>query len=54
MHELRALHISLYKDEEEQWTLLINGIKFDELTEVPPREREPIARSKTTVKMNGS
>ena len=35
-------------------TLLINEFNFDELEEVPAREREPLARSTTTINMNGN
>ena len=33
--------------------LKINEINFDELPEAPVRAREPLARSKTTINMNG-
>ena len=34
-------------------TLSINGINFNELPEAPARVREPLARSKTSINMNG-
>ena len=52
-HELRAMNISLNKDEERQWTLFINEVNFNELPEAPAREREPLARSKTSINMSG-
>ena len=48
-HEFRKMNISL----NEGQTLYINGINFNELPEAPAREREPLARSKTSINMSG-
>ena len=62
MHEHRAMAITLLKDEKEEGeseseygilALLINGIKFNELEDAPAREREPLARSTTSINMSG-
>ena len=33
--------------------LLINGVNFNELEDAPAREREPLARSTTSISMSG-
>ena len=39
---------------EATFTLFINEVKFNELEDAPPeREREPLARSTTSINMNG-
>ena len=53
MHEGRALKI-ITTDGEEGIIVLINGVNFNELPEAPAREREPLARSKTSINMNGN
>ena len=40
------------KEGEEGFPMLINGIFYSELFEVP-RRREPLARTKTEINMNG-
>ena len=40
------------KDEKE-FTILINGVKFSDLEDAPVREREPLARSTTSINMAG-
>ena len=54
MHEHRAVALTLDSDEQGAVTLLINGIIFNELLDAPAREREPLARSKTSIDMSGS
>ena len=53
MHEHRSMALTLDKDEQGAFTLFINGIIFNELPDAPVREREPLARSKTSIDMNG-
>ena len=60
MHEHRAMRVTLDQNvdedeiEEGSLPLLINGVNFNELEDAPAREREPLARSTTSIKMNGS
>ena len=60
IHEPRGWLIKLgYRLEEgETWhkgefTLEINGVKFEEMAEAPPRERAALARSAISYQMNG-
>ena len=54
MHEQRAMTVSIsINDAQKQSILLINGVNFSELPEAPARTREPLARSKTSINMNG-
>ena len=39
--------------EDEPFAVLINGVIFKELEDAPAREREPLARSKTSINMGG-
>ena len=48
------MDITIYKGNEGAFTLLINGVNFDELEDAPAREREPLARSTTKINMNGN
>ena len=56
LHEERAMTITLDLSFEEEviFALQINGFNFFDLEEAPAREREPLARSTTSIKMNGS
>ena len=47
--------VTLTPEEEKKqlFTLAINGIEFNELTDAPAREREPLARSTTSINMLG-
>ena len=58
MHEHRAMALKLEKVKSKgrfpEFTLMINGVYFDELEDVPVREREPLARSTTSIDMSGS
>lgn len=55
MHKERAMAITLDLSFEEQeiFALLINDVPFKELPEAPERVREPLARSNTTIDMQG-
>ena len=48
--------ITVCKDEGEEvsaFTILINGVNFNKLLQAPSRERQPLARSKTSINMSG-
>ena len=58
-HVHRAMRLTFDKDENEkgleegrEFTLFINGFKFNELEDAP-RERESLARSTTSINMSG-
>ena len=53
MYEHRAMALTLDRNEEENFALLINGVNVNELPDAPAREREPLARSKTSINMSG-
>ena len=53
MHEHRAMKIT-FDEDDKGIIVLINGVNFNELPEAPAREREPLARSKTSINMNGN
>ena len=52
-HIFRAMRVTVDKGEKE-FTLLINGVNFNELEDAPARDREPLARSKTSINMRGN
>jgi len=42
-----------FKEDDETYTIQINGVKFEEMAEAPPRERAALARSAITMNMIG-
>ena len=56
-HEPREMDIVIgcnHKAMDAEFYLSINGVSFDDLPEAPQIERAQLARSKTTINMNGS
>ena len=47
------MNITLDKDDRDEIILLINGFNYNELPDAPAREREPLARSTTSINMSG-
>ena len=45
-HKPRRWHILLgFNDDDYKYSLEINGVRFEEMTEAPPRERAELART---------
>ena len=42
-----------FKKESERYSLEINDVKYEEMTEAPPRERAALARTAITMKTDG-
>ena len=41
------------EEEKARAALVINGLNFNELEDAPARDREPLARSTTSIDMTG-
>ena len=41
------------RDDGGYYTLIVNGVKFSEMEEAPPRERADLARSAVKMQMEG-
>ena len=53
-HKPRGWIIQLgFEYKNYQYTLEINGVKFDDMSEAPPRERAALARSAILYQMEG-
>ena len=52
-HKPREWSIILSLTTTNQYTLEINGVKFEEMAEAPPRERAALARSAIEMNMDG-
>ena len=52
-HMGRNLEIFFKEDDHRNIQMNINGVKFYELTEIQVREKEPLARTTTSINMNG-
>ena len=53
MHKSLGWVVIIGCDNHLKYTLEVNGVKYEEMTEAPPRERANLARSAIKMSMHG-
>ena len=48
-----VVKIGCNNNSQKNYTLEVNGVKYEEMTEAPPRERADLARSAIKMQMDG-